>query len=107
MPTTAQQTIRELRQEIKALSAQIEKQARNAAGHANGSLRITRDDIRELAENAGETARQYFIVKRDQAQEVVHDAATKYEDSVAAHPWKATGLAMLGGAVLTALLFRR
>lgn len=106
MATSAQQTIKELRQEIKALTAEVEKQARKAV-NGNHGLHITRDDIREIAENAGETARQYFIVKRDQAQDVVQTAATKYEDTVAANPWKATGLAVLGGAVLSALLFRR
>lgn len=105
MATSAQQTIRELRQEIKALTAQVQKQA--VKGASNGHLHITREDIRDLAETAGETARQYFIVKRDQAQDIVQTAATKYEDSVAANPWKATGIAMLGGAVLSAFLFRR
>lgn len=107
MATTAQQTIRELRQEIKTLSAQVEKQARSVANHANGNLHITRDDIRDFAENAGETARQYFVVKRDQAQEAAQTAAHKYEDSVSANPWKATGLALLGGIALSALFLRR
>lgn len=105
MATTAQQTIRELRQEIKALSAQLNKQKHNANGLSH--LHITRDDIRELAEHAGETAREYILTKRDQGREIVESAAHKYEESVSSNPWKATALAALGGAVLSALVFGR
>lgn len=110
MATSTQQTIRELRQEIKSLSAELEKQTKRATTNGNGTLshlHITRDDIRELAENAGETARAYLVTKREQGREMMENAAHRYEDSVSSHPWKATALAALSGAALATLLFRR
>jgi ElaB/YqjD/DUF883 family membrane-anchored ribosome-binding protein len=102
---TAQQQIRDLKAEVKELSHLIEKQARNLSKEANGNghFHITRDELRAMAENAGATAREFIHDKRAKASEY----AGRYEDSVSAHPWKSTALAMAGGVILGALLRRR
>lgn len=103
---TAQQQIRDLKEEVKELSALIEKQARavsKEAGNGNGHIHLTREDIRAMAENAGVRTRRFFKDTRKQAQ----DAAVRYEDTVSAHPWKSTAIALTGGLLLGALLRRR
>lgn len=100
---TPQQQIRELKSEVKELSALIEKQAKALSKEANGHFHITRDELRGIAEHAGATTREFIADKRARASEY----ATRYEDKVGAHPWKSTALAMAGGLVLGALLRRR
>jgi ElaB/YqjD/DUF883 family membrane-anchored ribosome-binding protein len=101
---TAQQQIRDLKDEVKELSALVEKQARAVSKEAgNGHIHLTREDIREMAENAGVRTRRFFKDTRKQAQ----DAAGRYEDTVSAHPWKSTAIALTGGLLLGALLRRR
>lgn len=102
--TTAQQQIREIRDEIKELSNLLEKQARSAireVGNGHG-LHVSRDEIREIAEQAGVSARRFLTSKKAQ----VRVAADKYEDTVSTHPWISTGAAVLGGMILGALMRR-
>lgn len=101
---TAQQQIRDLKNEVKELSALIEKQAREVSREAgNGHFHITREELRDMAENAGASARKFVSEKRKQA----NNAALQYEDTVGAHPWKSTAIALAGGVLLGVLLRRR
>lgn len=101
---TAQQQIRDLKAEVQELSALVEKQARAVSKEVgNGHFHITREELRDMAEQAGTNARKFIKTKRKQAE----DAAHRYEDTVSAHPWKATAIALAGGALLGALLRRR
>lgn len=101
--STAQQQIRELKNEVKELSAHIEQQAKKLMKEGNGHFHVTRDELRDLAANAGATARKFYKDTRRQAS----DAAHRYEDTVSAHPWKSTAIALAGGILLGALLRRR
>ncbi|MCH2546930.1 MAG: hypothetical protein MK052_04880 [Alphaproteobacteria bacterium] len=102
---TAQQQIRDLKSEVKELSNLVEKQAKtlNKEIHGNGHYHITRDELRSMAENAGASAREFVSDKRAKASAY----AGQYEDTVGAHPWKSTALAVAGGLVLGAILRRR
>lgn len=101
--TTAQQQIRELKNEVKELSTLLEKQAKAAAKElGNGHFHISRDELRDMAEHAGQSAREFFVSKRKQATEAAH----RYEDAVSAHPWKSTALAVAGGILIGVLLRR-
>lgn len=103
---TAQQQIRELKSEVKELSTLLEKQAKalnKEVNNGNGHFHITRDELRSIAETAGANTRAFINDKRAKASEY----AGQYEDTVSAHPWKSTALAVAGGLVLGALLRRR
>lgn len=99
---TAQQQIRDLKAEVRELSNLLEKKKesfiREVGG--NGHFHINRNELRSIAEHAGETAREFIHDQRARASEYVG----RYEESVSAHPWRSTALAVAGGLLLGALL---
>lgn len=99
---TAQDQIRELKNEVRELANLIEKQAKQISHSAGGGLHVTRAELRDLAEHAGASTRRFIREKREQAGEAAH----RYEDTVSAHPWKSTGIALLGGLLIGALMRR-
>lgn len=101
--TTAQQQIRELKDEVKELAALIDKQAHRLSREAGNGIHLTRAEVRDFAENAGASARKFIQDTRKQASQAAH----RYEDSVSAHPWRSTAAALAGGVLLGLLLRRR
>ena len=101
---TAQQQIRDLKAEVRELSNMIEQKARNLSREAsgNGHFHLSRDDLRSMAENAGASAREFIHDQRARASAY----AGRYENTVSAHPWKSTALALAGGMILGALMRR-
>lgn len=104
MPTTSNNEIRELRQEVKDLSALIEKTAKKVAnGDSAEVFGLNRSDLQNMARRAGRNARHFIDEKYDQ----MHQLKESAEERITTHPFVSIAAAVAGGLILGALLNRK
>lgn len=105
MPTTnTNNEIRELRQEVKDLTALIEKTAKKVA--SNGSAEVfglNRSDLQDMARKAGRNARHFI----DEKYEQMHHLRDNAEERITSHPFTSIAAAIAGGMIIGAILNRK
>lgn len=103
MTTTANQDIRELRQEVKNLAAMVQDNIKDASDAASNILGFDRKQLKRMARNAGKEVRHFFTDTTKQANEM-RDRA---EETITSRPFASVAAAVAGGLVLGALLRRK
>lgn len=93
---------REIKQDLKRLSAVVEKSLKNGANSNDFLSSINTDEIERLARKAGKDVRSFLTSKSEQAGELYHTA----EQQVKKHPVQSVAIALAAGLVLSTL-FRR
>ncbi len=101
---TAQQEIKDLKQDIADLKDVIASQVEDTVPNGSSTdRRFDMETVRERARLAGKKARKFFVEKQDQAK-VARDAAEK---TIKARPFTTTAAAFAGGALVAALIKRK
>ncbi|MET0156120.1 MAG: hypothetical protein ABW189_08475 [Rickettsiales bacterium] len=99
---TAQQEIRELKEEIDRLKNLLVDHAEKTASNGMSKMIFTKDEICDMARNAGSEVRNYFGEKQRQ----ISDATASCKETIRERPFTSTAIAFATGALL-ASLFRR
>lgn len=97
--TAPNKEVTELRKEVAELKAQLLTQA-NIAGK---SAKISKDNIVDFANKAGETARNYLSDKQSQ----LYEAKGSTEAMIQTRPFSSTAVAFVAGMAITALFSRK
>lgn len=101
---TANQDLRELKQEMQHLADLVKGTVTHTAGNGDSNLiGFDAKDIKRMARKVGRTTRSFLNDKSKQAVEL-RDTC---EESIVSNPFKAVALAVTGGLLLSALLRRR
>lgn len=99
--TTAQE-IKTMKKEISAMKSMLADHAEDVASEGQSKAMITRAEILDMANKAGESVRGFVSDKRDQAEVVAKTTQKK----IKARPLTSAAIALAGGVVLGALLRR-
>ena len=101
--TTQSQEIKALKQELAALKNEFADQLEGTLSNGHSKTIFTREDIAELAHNAGRRTKRYLARKRKQ----MNEAKDACETTIQEHPFTSLAVGVAGGALLAALLRRK
>jgi len=99
---TAQQEIKELKSEISRLKNLMADHAEGAAANGLSRVIFSKDEICDMASNAGREVRNFFGEKQQQ----LTSATESCKETIKERPFTSTAIAFASG-VLLASLFRR
>ena len=97
---SAQQEIKDLKQEVARLKNLMADHAENAASNGMSKMIFTKDEICELANNAGKEVREYLGSKQEQ----LTNARENCKETIKERPFTSAAIAFAGGAVIGMLL---
>jgi len=94
---TNQQRIDDMQNDIEEIKEMLESHTQS------DTPRVTKSNIRDFANHAGQNMRQYFGEKREQ----MRDASERAEETIKSRPFTSTAVAFAAGALVTAMLNRK
>ncbi len=101
--TQTSQDIKALRAEVTRLTNIVKEMPAHAKDDVGNVIGFDRKELRKMAREAGKKTRRFINDKRDQAVDLRDDA----EERITSHPFRAVGIAALGGALVGILFGRR
>ena len=99
---TTAQDVKKLEKKVKNIQEDIAQSVEEAA-NGNGYHLPTKEEIQQMAREAGGQVKEFVSGQQDK----VREATRSYKGTVMKHPFKSTAIAFAAGAVVTALLKRK
>ncbi len=97
--STAAQEVKQLKKEISSLKNMLADQIEDSAPNGLSKSLFSREDIAEMANNAGKSARQFFETKQEQALRGKEYTENLIQD----RPFVSAATAFAAGVLLTSL----